>query len=271
MLFNFVHACTCADSSQVSSTGSPITAIQSVQMDCMRLFTDPTVPEFYRPLFARLRDGWVNGINREVCSWKGVGCADGIIRMIEYELNEHEARTLAYVADMDWIPPSTVYLRLVGIRALNGWATERLPRELRFVSLVRAGVPNDHQPDRTINLAKLPSKMEELIVIAGWYNGIIYIDRLPETMRLLQLSQWEHAVAYVVFENLPKSLEALCVSNFIKYSKKRGTRIIPAGRKKSDQRIMLHDDFCMKCQFMDSVNIDLRKYEDAAIANIPSS
>ena len=264
MLFNFVHVFICADT-------PTSTAIQSLQMDCMRLFMDPTVPKFYRTLYARQRGRWDNGMNRSVCFWKGVRCAAGAIRVIEYECDEHEERTSAcIVADMDWIPPSTVYFRLTRIQALNGWVTERLPRDMRFLSLTRVRVPKDDDPGRTINLVNLPSKMEELVVISEWYRGIIYIDRLPKTMRLLQLSNWEHARAYVVLENLPESLEALCVSNFVQNSKKRGTRIIPAGRKKSDQRIMLHEHFSKEFKFMESDHVDLSKYKDATIANIPS-
>ena len=263
MLFNFVHAIICTDSNLIIPTSSPTTAMQSLQVDCMQLFTGTRVPGPYRPLYTRLCSD--SSMKRSVCSWKGVRCAAGIIRAFEYE-----ERITRYVVDMGWIPPTTAYLRLDRLRAMNGWDTEKLPRDLRFLSLVRVGVPFDDEADRTINLENLPSKMEELIVIAGWYRGIIFINRLPKTMRFLHLSNSKHTKAYVVFENLPESLEALCISNFVKNSKRRETRIIPAGQKKFDSRIILHKHFSMEFQFMESGDLDLSKYKDPTIANIPS-
>ena len=193
--------------------------------------------EFQRGFWAYINNGL--GLNTDSCSWRGVECTANKITSfcmtrVEFkEANAHVAR--AWYVSMDFFPPSVQYIHLNSIRMVNGWLSERLPRDLRYMCLQFSFLPSFHSADRRqINLQKLPSRMEELHSISGWYSGTLMLDALPATMSLISIrnSRADFPSAYVDNQKLPAGLKCI---NFLGMS--ANFRLIEISGKKVDERL----------------------------------
>ena len=165
------------------------------------------------------------------CKWKGVLCSSGTIRTIRI----HKANLGIALAciDMDWLPPTAMFVGLSALQTPYGWLTERLPRELVHLSLknVRAFSANI---TREIDLRRLPPKMEELQLLSGWWAGALFIDMLPPSMRYIEIMNVAIRKVHVLFETLPEKFQKISVG----YGRVESlVQILAMGKVKSDARV----------------------------------
>ena len=181
------------------------------------------------------------------CAWNNVGCANGTVFKVYIPASARRSRIGSLtVVDLGWMPPTVQYAAICYVSAVNGWATARLPREMRLLSLHQVeNFPWNGAPENTIDLRTLPAHMEELFVVGGWYSGAVYVDSLPASMRLIQITNAAVHTALIHFEALSQGFEGLCVSNTASMGtqkKKEMPRIRGTGRKQADPRVMTAKD-----------------------------
>ena len=179
----------------------------------------------------------------DCCDWHNVGCVNGIVFKVHIAASDYRAQIgKPTVVDLGWMPPTVQYAAICYVRAANGWATAWLPREMRFLSLQQVeNFPWNGAPENTIDLRTLPAHMEELFVVGGWYNGAVYVDSLPASVRLIQITNAAVNTALIHFEALPQGFEGLCLSNTESMGtqkKKERPRIRGTGREQADPRVM---------------------------------
>ena len=121
------------------------------------------------------------------CTWRGVVCENQC--MIEMNVDLFQKQPA--VVDMDWLPSSLHRLRFHQVTLKNGWTAEALPRDLQFfhmkgciTSTIEGLVP------RNMHFQCLPANMEELHSLYSPVHGIVCIDNLPSTMRILVISAY---------------------------------------------------------------------------------
>ena len=169
--------------------------------------------------------------NADVCTWKQIECTDGIVTSM-WASDQLRKAGEWYEIQMEWLPPTLQFIHLYAIRIPNLWKFMCLPRDLKYLYL---RICNDWcQPKAQIDFARLPQKMEELLVINSNIGGTIRFDGLPETMRFVYIRILLDSVSLILvdYDRLPVALERLHVSNYAsvdvkmkKIGKPRGVRL----------------------------------------------
>ena len=146
------------------------------------------------------------------CHWKGVDCCPFRHEMLALSmLVGRDAPEL--IVELDWLPPTLQYIHLSGVHHSNGWISERLPRNAEYLYMERCYVHSScGDCKRNVNLQRLPSAMEELIVRSSWYHGQLMLTSLPPNIRIVWLERIGREKVFMDQENLPRSLDFLCVS-----------------------------------------------------------
>ena len=120
--------------------------------------------------------------NADVCMWETIHCTDGIVTAI-WASDIHILPGAQHSVLTEWLPPTLEFIHFHSICVPNLWKTMCLPRELKYLYL---NLCNDWgQKPARVDFARLPRKMEEIIVIKSIMGGRIYVDNMPETMRFV--------------------------------------------------------------------------------------
>ena len=175
------------------------------QRRCMRnLIQEPIIgtDEFRNHYFTPFtRD------DNDVCNFRGVRCSEGVMERFMLKNRRHEYRfNELHCIQTQWLPSTLQFVYMDAITLLNGWQSQNLPRELRFfhVSFISVRTWTDVG---SIDLRKLPSKIEELHSFFGWYCGKIVLTNLPSTLRTLQIFHAETRAVYYDAMRIPIGLE----------------------------------------------------------------
>ena len=139
--------------------------------------------------------------------WTPFKYVNGVITRIFLSSNVSNA---PFVVSMDWLPPTLKSVAMQHVLYVRSWQAERLPRDLRFFFT---------QSDRTIferpiNFAKLPPKMEELVMINASHSGTVVLTSLPERMRIVYILTNKPLEAVIDKQNIADRLECFsCQAN----------------------------------------------------------
>ena len=149
----------------------------------------------------------------DVCTWLGVGCVDSLVTKLHIVLNlARRSMRDSWVLEMYWLPPTLRFVHLQMVKIPGVWATDRLPREMRYLYL-KFCFDRVMNPQRYfeyhVDLRRLPNKMEELIVISSTIGRTIDLRQLPETMRLVYIKHHPGSIDTICidYESLPDALE----------------------------------------------------------------
>ena len=153
------------------------------------------------------------GSTQDVCTWERIECTNGMVtslRAVDYVGHTKIMQS----AQMEWLPPTTKFIHLHRISVPYLWSTMSLPRDLKYLYM-RFCDDLCVQPNR-IDFARLPSKMEELIVIHTNISGTVCCGHLPVTMRFLLFRFFPNTLSGIVvnYSDLPGALEILHVSTY---------------------------------------------------------
>ena len=99
--------------------------------------------------------------------------------------------------DIRWLPHTVEKLHLAKVTLTRGWLTRELPFRLRYFFTSNVTVLVEELEDRTIDLTVLPPRMRELHVLWSWWAGPIVLYKLPQSMRMIQLTGKDIRLAYV--------------------------------------------------------------------------
>ena len=107
------------------------------------------------------------------CTWRGVICSGGIVRRFIFPSVPYVVRrpgnpcieNANWLLEFDWLPSTLHAIHLNQIYLIDGWTTESLPRELRYLNLDRSY--SHSASERTVNFRKLPENMEVLHIQSG--------------------------------------------------------------------------------------------------------
>ena len=202
--------------------------MQRAIMDCFIFSED----EAYRHKFATsMMDFFVRDVSNidNVCSWNGISCANGLVQSIDLPPAD-----ISRPVSMEWIPPTVTRIQLYAVYFRTGWSSEILPRRLKYFYVAnchkRPGFVHERRAF-TPSLLHLPDAMEELMSINSWYEGNVYIDRLPIGLRILMLKSSSIQKALVNFDDLRWSLISLVIAS------DGPLRIRSTSRSKTDPRV----------------------------------
>ena len=170
----------------------------------------------------------------DACTWPGISCTHSVVTSAYF------ADATPLIVDIEWAPPT---LRHLHVRkssfARANWTTETLPRNLRYLCIFRCAAQKDYGGSATLDLRRLPQRMEEKIVMHHRLRGELRFDDLPKSLRYLfihtapQLNQKAIEV-FVDFALLPK---ALVSANVYVSGHKQSLKIVAAGGTKPDARV----------------------------------
>ena len=149
----------------------------------------------------------------DVCTWEKIECSNGMVTSLQAV--DHVGHThVMQSVQIEWLPPTLQFVHLHTISVPYLWSTMSLPRDLRYLYL-RFCDDLTVQPNR-IDFARLPPKMEELIVIDSSIGGTICFGYLPETMRFLVFRFLPNMPNGIVvnYGDIPGALERLHVSAY---------------------------------------------------------
>ena len=124
---------------------------------------------------------------------------------------------VSWIISTDWLPAELQYVHLHSVHLREVWKPDRLPRELRYFYLnacygPKMGATSGYS--KAIDFERLPSKIEELILIGSNAGNAININALPNTMRLLYIRAYPEYVDSISidYSALPQSLLHLHVT-----------------------------------------------------------
>ena len=171
------------------------------------------------------------GTSTDVCTWKQTECTDGIVTAIwasklpNYQRIDHSIK-------MEWLPPTLQFIHVKCIPVPNLWTHMCLPRDLKYLLLMEC---NDlDSAAEFFNLARIPRKMEELILIDSNVRGMIRLVGLPDSMRFVFFRVFNNYVKSITvdYNSLPETLKGLHASTYegpspkvIAIGKAAGTRL----------------------------------------------
>ena len=168
--------------------------------------------------------------NSDVCTWEVIGCVDGVVNSLcASDIRENIRRGKYNSIAMEWLPPTMQLIHLRGIDVPNLWRLMALPRDLRYMYL--SGCCDINFRDKRADFARLPQKMEELILLLSTGIGVLQFGVLPKTMRFVCLKVYRGFTTAIVvdYNNLPEALEAL----YVIAHKDKKLRIITVGKPRS--------------------------------------
>ena len=193
------------------------------------------------------------GMHTDPCTWRGIECTAKEITslimtaiLIKEELPivswSLETQYVPWKIDMDWLPPTLRVIHLNRLVLEDGWVAERLPRELRYLNVIRCNSRANTKKSREVRLHRLPRKLVELFVHEGWYSGKVLLIDLPKSLQILALVHESLEKVYVDSTQLPKSLRRVIV-----FSTKRLVKVTEIADSLGDSRIrrntLLPQDF----------------------------
>ena len=205
------------------------------------------IRQFFVPRNGNHLPRYVRGNNpdiEDVCSWSAIQCIDSNVISIYIC-----ATTADFGTRMEWMPPTVRHVHFFGAILLHGWSTENLSRELLYLYLYGCHLNGSAEVGHAVDLRRLPSQMEELILINGWYNGLIRLDALPRALSFLFISSavasnFPIEVNYALF---PANLERVYITSSVA---SRGVSIRVSGSTKTTKCVVTQYD--MKSLRMDS-------------------
>ena len=116
-----------------------------------------------------------------VCRWRGIECdTNGFMKtlvLIQGILGRANA------VNVHWLPPTLQFVRISHASMLADLQTARLPRDIRYFSMLQ----NDAILGEKLDFRRLPKKMEELILAPVHLHGPVFLTELPKTMHLVHL------------------------------------------------------------------------------------
>ena len=156
----------------------------------------------------------------DVCTWRGVQCTDGLVTHlhIAHQVSMYSMRA-AWTLQMDWLPSTARFVHLGSIKFPIGWHPDRLPRDLRYLYMYfcfNSSLDAQQGTKYDIDLRRLPSRMEELIVVSSIIGRVIDLRRLPDTMRFVFIKHHPRHIdsVYIDYHLLPETLEHVHVVDF---------------------------------------------------------
>ena len=163
--------------------------------------------------------------NEDICGWQRTGCRVGALSAIFARAQRPEARL---AVDMDWLPPTLEYIHLHYVEFQHTWERMCLPRELRYLYLFACNPIEKILIQNTIDFSRLPQKMEEIILLNAPIAGILVLNDLPKTMRLIYVDALIERIV-VDYNGIPESLTGLFIIGTKKLMNKVHALGKPAG------------------------------------------
>ena len=155
--------------------------------------------------------------NSNVCTWKEIGCVDGVVKSVCAKENRKYAHTQPSglnTISVEWLPPTTEFIHFCIIEIPNLWKFMALPRDLKYMCLWLCSF-RDTKNIRA-DFARLPHNMEELILMNSVPSGVLQLAILPKTMRLVCIQVFAGRLfttgIVVDYNSLPEALEVLHVA-----------------------------------------------------------
>ena len=186
--------------------GVPIFDRKRMQNDLMHLaFTD----ELFREALLHAQTP------TDECTWRGVECAGSCVTAV-FAAKTFETASRLFSVSTEWLPPTVEFVHFRYISIPHIWERMCLPRMLRYLYLENCTAKHwKGMLSNKIDFARLPRRMEELILIHTDMGGMIQIDGLPETMQFVYIMQHERFVESigVHYEDIPNALRELHVTN----------------------------------------------------------
>ena len=149
-----------------------------------------------------------NGNNRKIRNWRVIECTSGVVTKIFMDAQYRHDNAFIF---MEWLPPTLQFIHLKYTRLLNEPSFRFLPRDLQYLYLGFChGIPLD------IDSARLPSKMEELILLNSVISKEIRLDNMPETMRYVYIETSLAFTSFIVvnYDTLPEYMRELRVTSY---------------------------------------------------------
>ena len=162
-----------------------------------------------------------DGDFEDVCTWQGMECTDGFATSlcVQYLNFTYDVRIQVY-----WLPPTLEFIHLKCIAPFEESPLIHLPRELKYLYW------KEYYASATcIVCARLPAKMEELIIDGSTSARKICLYDMPQTMRYVYIEQSPvfTDTIFVNYTNLPASIEEMRVTSLYNCHKlKRKVRAI---------------------------------------------
>ena len=189
------------------------TGIESMNAALMRRFINPEKHSIEKlPLSMRFdskrrqhKNVWLS-----YCEWEFVVCSPNNGIWIDVCTHSESSVRRQRALAVDWLPPSVQYVRIRSMFCYGDWRAERLPRDLRFLYMERFALCGN-SGNATIDLSRLPRKMEELTIWYSWYSGEVVLENLPQTMRHMYLVHDSFKRVYVDARELPNGIEHLFI------------------------------------------------------------
>ena len=167
-----------------------------------------------------------DGDFEDVCTWQGIECTDGLTTSLC-------AQYLDFAYDVNikmcWLPPTLEFIHLNLVDCFQESPLIHLPRELKYLYWKDLTVlPYNAYAKASIVCARLPAKMEELILNGSTTVGKICLYDMPQTMRYVYIEQSLITDAiFVNYTDLPASIEEMWVtSSYNCHKLKRKVRAI---------------------------------------------
>ena len=147
------------------------------------------------------------GTLASICEWKSIECTDGFVTSICLA-KEYWRGTV--IAEVDWLPPTVEFIHWKGIEIRSRHSTNCLPRALKYMYLDECSTETF-----SIDFARLPEKMEELILLYSATPRIICLHDLPPKMRFVYIRLAPRFIDAILvdYNNLPESLKELHVTD----------------------------------------------------------
>ena len=153
------------------------------------------------------------------CTWNCIQCENNVMKKLHFTTREPSTQGMIRKAigewkvDADWLPSTLEEIHFYYIHLVHGWLSERLPRALHYLCFHDCRLSSKHT-DRSVDLRKLPTKLETLIIEGGWLQGLVVLDNLPEVMRICIIRHNDMHRAYVNSLHIPKDLELIALRAF---------------------------------------------------------
>ena len=174
------------------------------------------------------------------CTWKGMQCTNGVLTTVVMSLHQIFRNDL-YI-DMGFFPSSVQFLHLNRAKYLDGWAAERLPRDLKYFCAHQCYNAFDKPFRGYIRMEKLPSQMEEIHLSSGTFtppSGLLFIASLPSSLRICDIRSRFLSKVYVNDEGIPDGIHMLNI-----YGNGEKLKILETQGKKLSNCVT-HDDVPM--------------------------
>ena len=107
----------------------------------------------------------------DVCSWRGVLCAVGMVRALVFTSPIEIANFPEWKLEINWLPSSIKHIHLSAVQPCSAWLPERLPRELQY--FYYSGYSKLPEGVSKLRLRNLPKGIEELHLIGVGVGGSI--------------------------------------------------------------------------------------------------